>query len=471
MKKLTLFIMLFVIGSSSSFGQVTLPEHFFHELKGLEDSSGVTHLFYREYEKSSGQCSEENGGQTIQDMKNNVFHFNVQAGTDSLKLTDYYYDWCVDGMFSSEHIVSYAIYKNDPEKWVIIGQFEYSRSVSDHLGNELNFQIPIIVKAIDQNAPHSYRPEEILLSPNNDSLYVIMSSGSSLAFSGDGSTWPEFESYEDFQAYADSTALSLEILGIHPAIDSLYFGLNQNGGLYRSEHYSQDFVVSDTTHQFQNLYFDADTTHIYAVQASGLLRSDDLGKQNSWTFLELNLTKQSPVFFALDDSLTGHLFVSDSTEVLHSTNHGDTFAQLHSFETEITGLYKKPDSDILYVLTKEELFELNIATKETTSLKKLPVSVENEPTFTPQEVKLEQNYPNPFNPATVIRYQLAGNSLVRLEVFDITGRKVAVLVDGKKQQVGTYQVTFNADALSSGVYFYRLQAGGETVTLRMTLMK
>jgi photosystem II stability/assembly factor-like uncharacterized protein len=89
----------------------------------------------------------------------------------------------------------------------------------------------------------------------------------------------------------------------------------------------------------------------------------------------------------------------------------------------------------------------------------------------PKRTSLHQNYPNPFNPTTVISYQLNRNQLVRMEVFDVTGRKVAVLVDGKQKSAGQHRVTFNGSGLSSGVYFYRLEAGGQTLTQKMMLVK
>lgn len=71
---------------------------------------------------------------------------------------------------------------------------------------------------------------------------------------------------------------------------------------------------------------------------------------------------------------------------------------------------------------------------------------------------LHQNYPNPFNPATVISYQLAVNSIISLKIFDALGREVAVLEDGLRN-AGSHTVNFDASTLSSGVYFYRLEAG------------
>ena len=89
---------------------------------------------------------------------------------------------------------------------------------------------------------------------------------------------------------------------------------------------------------------------------------------------------------------------------------------------------------------------------------------------TPLEFGLEQNYPNPFNPTTTIRYQLAEATPVNLTVYDLNGRVVATLVD-KQQNAGTYVVTLDAAKLASGVYMYRLQAGGKTFTQKFTLIK
>ncbi len=83
---------------------------------------------------------------------------------------------------------------------------------------------------------------------------------------------------------------------------------------------------------------------------------------------------------------------------------------------------------------------------------------------------LEQNYPNPFNPATVIGYQLPVSSEVRLEVYDMLGRRVAVLENGMRT-AGRHQVAFDASSLSSGMYFYRIQAGEFAETRKMMLVK
>jgi len=88
----------------------------------------------------------------------------------------------------------------------------------------------------------------------------------------------------------------------------------------------------------------------------------------------------------------------------------------------------------------------------------------------PERLALSQNYPNPFNPATVISFNLPDQEQVRLAVYDMLGREVAVLVD-ETRTAGSYQVTFNASKLSSGSYIYRLEAGGQILTQQMTLIK
>jgi len=88
----------------------------------------------------------------------------------------------------------------------------------------------------------------------------------------------------------------------------------------------------------------------------------------------------------------------------------------------------------------------------------------------PAEFRLSQNYPNPFNPTTEIRYQVSGVNDVKLAVYDILGREVAVLVDEKKAP-GSYTVQFNGSGLASGVYLYRLAAGSFVETRKMILVK
>ena len=89
----------------------------------------------------------------------------------------------------------------------------------------------------------------------------------------------------------------------------------------------------------------------------------------------------------------------------------------------------------------------------------------------PDAVALNQNYPNPFNPTTQIRYELPQQENVRLTVYDMAGRQVAMLVNNQTVSAGAHTVTFDASSLSSGVYMYRLQAGNTVLSRKLTVIK
>lgn len=86
------------------------------------------------------------------------------------------------------------------------------------------------------------------------------------------------------------------------------------------------------------------------------------------------------------------------------------------------------------------------------------------------EYELYQNFPNPFNPATSISYNLPDAGLVRLTIFDMLGREIAVLVDGSRS-AGLHTVEFNAAGLSTGTYFYQLTAGDFSAVRKLMLVK
>jgi aminopeptidase N len=83
---------------------------------------------------------------------------------------------------------------------------------------------------------------------------------------------------------------------------------------------------------------------------------------------------------------------------------------------------------------------------------------------------LQQNYPNPFNPSTTIEYSIPQSGLVTLKVFNVLGKEVATLVNGQND-AGNHTVEFNASALNSGVYFYKIESGNFVETKKMILLK
>jgi len=98
------------------------------------------------------------------------------------------------------------------------------------------------------------------------------------------------------------------------------------------------------------------------------------------------------------------------------------------------------------------------------------VNVDEETWILPVSFRLEQNFPNPFNPSTTLNYSVPKSVPVKIEIFDITGSKIAVLVDEVKNP-GNYQVVFDAHNNASGVYFYRMSAGEFISVKKMSILK
>jgi len=178
----------------------------------------------------------------------------------------------------------------------------------------------------------------------------------------------------------------------------------------------------------------------------------------------------------------------DSTSGKFSQNYFLTDANLNlPTSSVLTGSYKwTPESNLyndedLIIFHKQSVTnqyyqEFHQRYKDVSGHLVNVVSLSNE---IPTGFKLEQNYPNPFNPSTKIRFYLPstlsfpnvsiGNP-VKLTIYDITGREIQTLVN-KNLSAGTYEVTFDASALNSGIYFYRLSTNNFSETKRMLMLK
>jgi|WetSurMetagenome_2_1015567.scaffolds.fasta_scaffold08160_3 hypothetical protein len=214
--------------------------------------------------------------------------------------------------------------------------------------------------------------------------------------------------------------------------------------LHVTENPTTVFVRSYQVNQGQTLS-QYDTLHWNGFGSFGCLGNYIPG--NSRLF---NYKEHEPVpWFAINpSSITVPLF---GEGVIESTITGDT-----------TG------NDFVYIIEEVQYYhlclfyrvELNVIT-----------DIENENTLiTPEDYSLEQNFPNPFNPNTRIQYQVSSISQVTLKVYDVLGNEVVVLVNEEKP-AGSYEVEFNAASLSSGIYFYKLQAGSFVDTKKMILLK
>jgi hypothetical protein len=138
----------------------------------------------------------------------------------------------------------------------------------------------------------------------------------------------------------------------------------------------------------------------------------------------------------------------------------------------VGGLVERPLPALPWVIVYEMDGEFFREPGDTTALVPLPPSSTPGPAYlgSPTTYLTARNFPNPFNPTTTIAYSVPTAGGVTVKVFDITGREVAVLVNGY-QSAGTYAVAWNGANAASGIYFYRVMLGSQSFTNRMVLMK
>jgi hypothetical protein len=152
---------------------------------------------------------------------------------------------------------------------------------------------------------------------------------------------------------------------------------------------------------------------------------------------------------------------------LHQTNFWRLVSDTTKFYWGAEYRYDKQITQDSTYTAANKLFLADWATGNILGL----TGVADEPTFSgPAKFALDQNYPNPFNPSTTIRYGLPYRSAAQLTVYNTLGQKVATLVQ-EEQAAGYHEIRFDASGLSSGVYFYRLQAGDFAQTRRLLLMR
>ncbi len=210
------------------------------------------------------------------------------------------------------------------------------------------------------------------------------------------------------------------------------------------------------------------------------------------------------------DPISGNLFVGTAKGIFYSADDGDSWTGLNSafpFPTnppEIRniafdedgalfastwgqGVWSSLDWQALplaeFALKNANVFDMTISggvvhilLDDGTSISftytagSTSVGTEDPETELPNTFALDQNYPNPFNPTTSIRFTLPATQNVNLTVFDMLGRRVATLVNGPLT-AGQHQITFQASALPSGMYLYRLSTPNGSISQKMILLK
>jgi hypothetical protein len=424
------YMILFLLLADVSLAQ----EKYLHDLRGFDDSTSTTHLFYRLY-----NLADEH------EYENHIYHFNTVSKTDSLFLPEETLEEGEEGysdFYTFKGVINYTFINNDIQRLFYTksehhsppGEFLKHSSVYDWEGDKVasgggNFQPFSSPKVLKDRAIASQgyqdRAQSTIFGKNTKPSNV------SLCYEP-----PSTCKRIRFMVYAQNTFSGEFIAGRNDTL----FVLDENLQVVNKIVFEYQAL---SNFRYSNFYFNKDSVNhfVHSKEDQSLFRVNTAADSIS------RLGKYGSV--GIDFSRSGNLYVSDSTKVLFSDNFGKAFSELIDVGKIVTGLYKKPDSYLLYVLTENSLYTYDGSVlTESEQVLLNTQTVENQP----NRFTLYQNYPNPFNPSTQISYALPEATLIRLDIMNTLGQRVATLVNERKS-AGRYTVNFNASQLSSGIYF------------------
>lgn len=176
---------------------------------------------------------------------------------------------------------------------------------------------------------------------------------------------------------------------------------------------------------------------------------------------------QVPVSGDFKISLSGSKGIPEEWIILLIDNETDHVINLREVETH--EFFHSTKGKISSNTSRSKINLKNKSASNSTRFT-LQITTEEIEANIPTEIYLNQNYPNPFNPSTTIPFGIDVDSYINLTVYDVLGRKVSTLIDNNLT-AGTYDITFQASNLSSGIYFYRLTTNSNTFVKKFTLIK
>ncbi len=182
------------------------------------------------------------------------------------------------------------------------------------------------------------------------------------------------------------------------------------------------------------------------------------GKKQKFGFIESD-TSTGQGKFSIDGIFKDRIIILDEDE------NGNQIFTYWTFLSTAGGFRQPATGDTLFLFTTKPFLKGDSIFFSTQNI----TSIENEADI-PEDYFLSQNYPNPFNPSTTIEFGIARTSLVKLTIYDLLGQKVEQLQNGPLNP-GHYKLKFDGNKLSSGVYFYRLEADNFVAVKKLLLLK
>ncbi|HEY9165329.1 MAG TPA: T9SS type A sorting domain-containing protein [Candidatus Kryptonia bacterium] len=298
------------------------------------------------------------------------------------------------------------------------------------------------------------------------SIQTLISSGSHLIVGTNAGILVSSDSGAHWY-YANVSGVNPNVGSMVAVSDTSVFA-GTTDGIYHSQDNGDDWAPVITSYPFNyvsSLVSTGSALFAGTSTASGLYRSSDNG--GNWVAVNNGLGIAPWVTaFAVSGS---RILVGDQTltgigrGVFLSTDKGDSWAPVNEgFTMCPVYCFLVTDTELIMGTSKGSIWRRPLSQMLTSVVDGSRIS---HPGFV-----LHQNYPNPFNPTTTIRYKLSVVSNVRLEIYDVLGKKIATLVS-ERQAAGEHSVEFDARKLPSGVYFYSIETGDYRQTRKLLLLK
>ncbi len=322
-----LFLLVFI--SSITFAQDGLV---ITNLSGFESADGMTQLIYgTEDGLGWGQCSV---------ISYNYYHFNTFTGTDSVIF--------MGGrqlFFPGEErqiVRDFGFFNKDPKKHIHV--LQCSSYDPDAKLIRYNSEYPVF---------GAFVMDGFWIDKNDEKFCYVAADNKIFVSSDSGLTWPDM--------YHGSVGIQLSFYFIagNPYQAGMIFG-EYYGKLCKSVDTGKTYigVVENNTWRDWNtkMYFNSDNKHIYALNGNTFYVSSNMGEPDSWQLIQ---TFDAPVSVSIDDKVPGLIYVSGGRKLYKSTNDGLSFTQIKEFEKTITGIYKKPIMDCLYISFANSIVKLS----------------------------------------------------------------------------------------------------------------
>ncbi|MEW6510112.1 MAG: T9SS type A sorting domain-containing protein [Bacteroidota bacterium] len=277
----------------------------------------------------------------------------------------------------------------------------------------------------------------------SDSNLFAGTGGGVCVSSNDGADWSWFSGFRS------GYLLSLALSG-----DNLYAGNYE--GVYFCRKNGDEWIATLTSLRTGITALAASGKYVFAGGV-GVFLSSDSGA--TWSSVDSGLTNRIAHALLISGE---NLFAGTESGVSLSTNRGTTWTSVSTGLGAVRVEALIAQGKDLFAGTSNGVWRRPLSEMTTdVALPQWGVS---------RRFLLEQNYPNPFNPSTKITYELPKSLMVRISVYDMLGREIAVLVDGRMEE-GIHEIGFDATGVSTGMYFYRLMAGEFSQTRRLIYLR